>query len=321
MSLKHTKTLLLVVLAHCLCSGKDDSGNRLTLVELNCENLFDCRHDSLKNDKEFLPDGPRRWTRSRYWRKLNNIGQELLSCSDRLPDLIALVEVENDTVMHDLTRRSLLRGGGYHYLMTDSPDARGLDVALLWQPSSFRPLCYDVFSVPVVKDMRPTRDILYVQGETIGGDTLHVFIVHAPSRYGGEKDTRPFRMQTASVLCTHIEPLKGKKVIVAGDFNDYHDNRSLQMLYEQGLVNATAKAKGSNGAKGTYRYQGEWKSIDHVLLSPSLNESIDTTYINDAPFLLEEEPRYGGKRPKRTYQGYKYRPAFSDHLPLVVEFR
>lgn len=292
----------------------------LTFVELNCENLFDCRDDSLKEDEEFLPDGPRHWTRKRYWRKLNNIGQELLSCSDRLPDLVALVEVENDTVMRDLTRRSLLRNAGYKYLMTESPDIRGLDVALLWQPSSFRPICYDTYTVPIVKDMRPTRDILYVQGETLSGDTLHIFVLHAPSRYGGEKESRPFRLQVAKVLLPLLEPLRNEKVIVAGDFNDYDDSPTMHHYYEQGLKNATAKAHGSHGAKGTYRYEGEWQSIDHVLLSTKMNARVDTTYINDAAFLMEEEPRYGGKRPKRTYHGFNYRPAFSDHLPLVVRF-
>lgn len=293
----------------------------LTFVELNCENLFDCRDDSLKEDDEFLPDAPRHWTRSRYWRKLNNTGQELLSCSDRLPDLVALVEVENDTVMHDLTRRSLLRNAGYRYLMTESSDVRGLDVALLWQPSSFRPICYDTYTVPVVKDMRPTRDILYVQGETLGGDTLHVFVVHAPSRYGGEKESRLFRRQVAGVLLPLLEPLRGEKVIVAGDFNDYDDSPAMRLYDEQGLVNVTARAQGSHGAKGTYRYEGQWRSLDHVLMSQKLSAAVDTAYVNDAPFLLEEEPRYGGKRPKRTYQGFSYRPAFSDHLPLVVRLR
>ena len=293
----------------------------ITLVELNCENLFDCLDDSLKEDDEFLPDAPRHWTRSRYWRKLNNIGQELLSCSDRLPDLVALVEVEGDTVMHDLVRRSLLRNAGYKYLMTESPDVRGLDVALMWQPSSFRPICYDTYEVPLVKDMRPTRDILYVQGETLGGDTLHVFVLHAPSRYGGEKESRPFRRQVAGVMLPLLESLRGEKVIVAGDFNDYDDSPTMRLYDEQGLVNVTAHAQGSHGAKGTYRYEGEWRSIDHVLMSQELSTKVDTAYINDAPFLLEEEPRYGGKRPKRTYHGFNYRPAFSDHLPLVVKIR
>ena len=153
----------------------------LTLVELNCENLFDTRHDVGKEDTEFLPDGSRHWTSTRYWGKLNRIGQEILSCSEGLPDLVALVEVENDSVLRDLTCRSLLRNAGYQYLMTASPDQRGVDVALLYQPASFRPLCYDYLEVPPLSGMRPTRDILYVQGCVPAGDTLHVFVVHSPS--------------------------------------------------------------------------------------------------------------------------------------------
>ena len=325
-TVNHTRGLLPVILLRGLLPvvllflAAPMQGQRLTLVELNCENLFDCRDDSLKEDEEFLPDGPRRWTYRRYWRKLNNIGQELLSCNDRLPDLVALVEVEGDTVMHDLTRRSLLRNAGYQYLMTCSPDIRGLDVALLWQPSAFRPICYDTFTVPVVKDMRPTRDILYVKGETVGGDTLHIFVIHAPSRYGGERESRPFRRQVAETLLEQTAALRNENVIIAGDFNDYAESPAMRLYYGQGLVNATATATGSNGAKGTYRYEGEWRSIDHVLLSPRMNEKTDTVYVNDAGFLLEDDPRYGGKRPWRTYQGFNYRPAFSDHLPLVVQF-
>lgn len=293
----------------------------LTVVELNCENLFDCRDDSLKEDEEFLSDGARHWTRFRYWRKLNNIGQELLSCSSSLPDLIALVEVENDTVMHDLTRRSLLRNAGYQYLMTESPDVRGLDVALLYQPTAFHPICYETISVPPLKDMRPTRDILYVMGETVAGDTLHVFVVHAPSRYGGERQTRAFRKHVVQTLLPFLPDVQSKPVIVVGDFNDYADSPSLKLLYQQGLINATREAKGSHGARGSYRYQGEWRSIDHVLVSPALYEKIDTVYINDANFLLEDEPQYGGLRPRRTFHGYRYQPGFSDHLPLVVGIR
>ena len=173
----------------------------LTLVELNCENLFDCHHDSLKQDTEWLPDGVRKWTPARYWRKLNHIGQEILSCQeDGVPDLVALVEVENDTCLFDLTRRSLLRGARYDYLMTQSPDVRGIDVALLYQPMTFRPICYDMLEIQPREGMRPTRDILYVQGETLSGDTLHVFVVHAPSRFGGEKQTRPNRQLIADRL-------------------------------------------------------------------------------------------------------------------------
>ena len=294
----------------------------LTLVELNCENLFDTRHDVGKEDSEFLPEGSRHWTSTKYWGKVNRIGQEILSCSDELPDLVALVEVENDSVLRDLTRRSLLRNAGYQYLMTESPDLRGVDVALLYQPASFRPLCYEYIEVPPLPDMRPTRDILYVRGCSSSSDTIHVFVVHSPSRYGGERKSRPNRKQVVlqiQKMLAEIGP--HAQVIITGDFNDYADSPALTMLYDCGLQNVTSQAKGTHGAHGTYHYRGEWHSLDHTLVSPPLYNKVDSVYINDAPFLLEDEPKYGGRRPMRTFQGYRYQRGYSDHLPLVVRFK
>ena len=291
----------------------------MVFVELNCENMFDTRHDEGKQDEEFTPEGTRRWTLTRYWHKLNAMGQEILSCSEELPTLVALIEVENDSVAHDLTRRSLLRGAGYNYLMTKSPDVRGLDVALLYHPSRFRPLCYDALDVPPLPGMRPTRQILYVQGETQRGDTLHVFVVHAPSRYGGELETRPYRRQVTNILTAALDTLINRNVIVAGDFNDYADSPSLVELEKAGLRNVSAIATGAAGrALGTYRYRGEWHSLDHILLTPALVERMDSICINDATFLLEPENTYGGWKPLRTYNGYRYQRGFSDHLPLVL---
>ena len=111
------------------------------------------------------PESTRHWTRQRYWRKQNHIAQTLLSCSDDgIPDLIALCEVENDSVLNDLTHRSLLRHAGYEYVMTSSPDLRGIDVALVYSPFSFSPIRYESLRVVPVEGMRPTRDILYVAG-------------------------------------------------------------------------------------------------------------------------------------------------------------
>lgn len=294
----------------------------LTLVELNCENLFDTRHDVGKEDTEFLPEGSRHWTATKYWGKLNRIGQEILSCSDGLPDLVALVEVENDSVLRDLTCRSLLRHAGYQYLMTESPDVRGVDVALLYQPARFRPICYDYIEVPPLEGMRPTRDVLYVKGRCASGDTLHVFVVHSPSRYGGERVSRPNRLQVVRQLQRYLACLGSRMhVIITGDFNDYYDSPALKELYALGLQNITCDAQGKNGAKGTYRYRGEWHSLDHVLVSPLIYNKVDSVYINDALFLLEDEPQYGGKRPFRTFQGFRFQPGFSDHLPLVVRFK
>lgn len=297
-----------------------------TFVELNGENLFDCEHDTLKQDTEYLPESTRHWTKKRYWRKLNNIGQELLSvCDDGVPDLVALLEVENDSVLNALTRRSLLRNAGYRYVITQSPDLRGIDAALLYQPMTFALDTAFSLRVTPVEGMRPTRDILYARGRVVSGDTLHVYVVHAPSRYGGERYSRPFRLAVADRLCESLDSLRrlspNARVLVAGDFNDMADSPALKQLTEHGLLHLTREARGQNGVRGTYRYQGEWGSLDHILGSPTISNSVDSVFIHSPRFLLEEEPRYGGFRPRRTYNGMRYQPGYSDHLPLVLRLR
>jgi endonuclease/exonuclease/phosphatase family metal-dependent hydrolase len=299
----------------------------LTFVELNCENMFDYTHDVGKHDTEYLPEATRHWTKKRYWHKLNNIAQELLSCSSDnggIPDLIALCEVENDSVMRDLTKRSLLRNAGYEYLMTSSPDERGIDVALMYSPYSFAPIRSYGIRVEPIEGMRATRDILYACGETVSGDTLHVFVVHQPSRFGGEKFSRPFRKVVADRVCASVDSIRAlspeAKVMIAGDFNDAADSPSLLQYYQHGLMNITKDAVGDNGVKGTYRYQGEWESIDHILGSAYIYNKVDTAYVHAPLFLLEEDAGYGGYRPRRTYVGPRYQSGYSDHLPLMVRF-
>lgn len=296
----------------------------LTFMELNCENLFDTRHDSLKNDQEFLPDGSYKWTPYRYWAKLNHLGQEIVAQSDPVPDFVAMCEVENDSVMFDLTKRSLLRNAGYEYVMTSSPDERGIDVALLYQPASFALLHSHSIRIKPLPDTRPTRDILYASGLVITGDTLHIFVVHAPSRRGGEQVSRPYRLLVASQLAEAVDSVyaisRDAKIIIAGDFNDYADSPVLQYLYEHHLINMSADAQGSHGAKATYRWHGEWRSLDQILCSPSLAARKQSSVIGDLPFLLEDDEKYGGKKPYRTYLGPRYLGGYSDHLPLVVQF-
>ena len=296
----------------------------LTFMELNCENLFDTRHDSLKNDLEFLPDGSYKWMPYRYWAKLNHLGQEIVALSNPIPDFVAMCEVENDSVMFDLTRRSLLRNAGYEYVMTSSPDERGIDVALLYQPASFALLHSHSIRIKPLPDTRPTRDILYASGLLITGDTLHVFVVHAPSRRGGEQVSRPYRLLVASQLAEAVDSVyaisRDAKIIIAGDFNDYADSPALQYLYEHHLINMSADAQGSHGAKATYRWHGEWRSLDQILCSPSLAARKQSSVIGDLPFLLEDDEKYGGKKPYRTYLGPRYLGGYSDHLPLVVQF-
>lgn len=311
-----------------------------TFVELNCENLFDCQHDSLKNDTEFMPEGTYHWTRTRYWRKLNRVGQTIIACGGQcgdgdgsiggqndwlLPDMVALCEVENDTVMRDLTQRSLLRNARYEYVMTDSPDERGIDVALAYSPSSFKLLGTRSISVPIVKGMRPTRDILYASGVLLSGDTLHVIVAHLPSRRGGEKYSRPFRMAAAESVSAVVDSIykvsAEARIIVAGDFNDYANSESVRMICSRGLTDVSENAVGMNGARGTYRYQGEWGSLDHILVSDKIVGGVEKCWVNDADFLIEKDEKYGGVKPRRNYLGPRYLDGFSDHLPLVVHLK
>ena len=257
---------------------------------------------------------------------MNNIAQELLSTSDEgIPDLIALCEVENDSCLHDLTHRSLLRNAGYEYLMTSSPDLRGIDVALLYSPFSFAPINSYSIRITPIEGMRPTRDILYACGEIISGDTLHVFVVHAPSRYGGEHYSRPFRKVVADRLCQSVDSIQSVDpeafILIAGDFNDGADSPALRQICQHGILSLTKEAKGQNGVRGSYRYQGEWESIDHILSSRAIYNKVDAAFIHSPKFLLENEKLYGGYRPRRTYNGMRYQPGYSDHLPLVVRLR
>ena len=318
--------LVIITLHSSFLSLHSLSAQSLTIVELNCENLFDYFDDEGKDDAEYLPEATRHWTKKRYWRKLNNIAQELLSTSDEgIPDLIALCEVENDSALHDLTKRSLLRNAGYEYLMTSSPDLRGIDVALLYSPFSFAPINSYAIRITPIEGMRPTRDILYVCGETISADTLHVFVVHAPSRYGGERYSRPFRKVVADCLCQSVDSIRNlssdAKILIAGDFNDGADSPTLRQICQHDLRNLTKDTRGENGVRGSYRYQGEWECIDHVLGSTNIYDKVESARIHSPKFLLEDEKLYGGFRPRRTYNGMRYQPGYSDHLPLVVRIK
>ena len=194
----------------------------------NVENLFDTQDDPQKNDNEFLPDAARHWTYPRYRDKLTKVAQTIVAAGPEcVPDLVGLCEVENDSCLDDLTRRSPLHEAGYRYVMTHSPDRRGIDVALLYQRSTFRLLHHQSIRIPqgAVKRSTPTRDILHVAGKLQSGDTLDVMVCHLPSRSGGKARTEPFRMVEADIIARTADSLVQVRqhpyLIVMGDFNDY----------------------------------------------------------------------------------------------------
>lgn len=309
------------------------------IMSYNVENLFDCKHDSLKNDHEFLPNSIRKWTYSRYKQKLLRISQIIVAVGEnRLPDLIGLCEVENEQTMRDLTRYSPLKKAGYKYLITNSPDERGIDVALLYQPQRFLVLHKEEVPIPSQQiHQRPTRNILQVSGRIITGDTLHIFVCHFPSRSGGTKKSYPFRCLAANMLKQKVDSLfsvqASPKILIMGDFNEYPNSKLFTEVLQTrtpsdtippqstSLYNLMASLSG-----GTYRYQGEWGIFDQILASGSLfmkNKSLrlspSLASIAHFPFLLEEDKRYGGKQPFRTYHGMKYQGGYSDHLPVYVD--
>lgn len=316
------------------------------VVSWNIENLFDTHHDSLKNDYEFLPDAMRHWNYGRYKRKLADLARVITAIGEwNPPALIGICEVENDTVLRDLTRRSPLKALGYRYVMTDSPDLRGIDVALLYQRDLFKLLSYRSIPIPPFKRHRPTRDLLHVSGLLITGDTLDIMVCHLPSRSGGAKESEPYRIFVAGKLRAEADSILNARhhpqLIIMGDFNDYPTNKSIRevlgaeapptpsefqdvsplKLYH--LLARKAKSKDF----GSYKYQGEWGLLDHLIVSGSLLNQSSCFFTNEEkanvcllPFLLKEDEKFGGEEPFRTYKGMKYQGGISDHLPIYTDF-
>lgn len=301
----------------------------LTLVQLNCENLFDFRHDTLKNDLEFTPEGSYHWTKSRYYNHLNNTASTIIACAQtdstlRLPDIVTLCEVENDSVMYDLTRRSLLRTAYYGYVMTSSADPRGIDIALLYNTYTTELLSYHSIRVEREPDCHPSRDLLYAKCRFLYADTVHIVVTHSPSRRNNSRAIDRYRMRFAKTIAHTVDSILSTDadalVIVTGDFNDYDRSSTLRYLESRHLDNISKQAQGLNGTPATYYYRRQWKSLDHILCSPYMSERVHRCFIGDYPFLLESTGRYNYKRPFRSFQGTHYHYGYSDHLPLIVQF-
>ncbi|WP_294476988.1 endonuclease/exonuclease/phosphatase family protein [uncultured Bacteroides sp.] len=313
------------------------------VMSWNVENLFDTHHDSLKNDEEFLPEALRHWNYTRYKKKLDDIARVIVAVGEwNPPALVGLCEVENDTVLRDLTRRSPLKNLDYRYVMTSSPDQRGIDVALLYQRDLFKLLSYRSISIPSFKQHRPTRDLLHVSGLLLTGDTLDVFVCHLPSRSGGAKESEPYRLFAAQKLRAEADSLLKVRfhpqLIIMGDFNDYPTNKSIKKILEAEAPPATSEVsplklyhllarKAKSRDFGSYKYRGEWGLLDHLIVSGTLLDATKNFFTNEekanvfqSSFLLIDDEKYGDKEPFRTYKGMRYQGGFSDHLPIFTDF-
>ena len=305
-----------------------------TVAFYNVENLFDTQDDSLKQDDEFLPYGVRGWTPARLQTKYRNLYKVIagIDPSWQPPALVALAEVENRAVLEGLLRHTPLHRKHYQIVHEESPDTRGIDVALLYDPAQFQYLHHEVIPVDLRPlSHRPTRDILYVRGVLFGSDTIHYFINHWPSRYAGVTNTAPLRQQAAVVLRTQIRALQVEdpkaKIVVAGDFNDNPTDESLRVLSDTSTLHPLVNVS-QYDLPGTHKFQGEWNTFDQFLVSQNLLDTENSIQVKGhrariygPPWLLEEDVAQLGYRPRRTYVGYHYQGGFSDHLPVYLQLQ
>jgi len=304
-------------------------GQEFSVMFYNVENLFDTVDDTTRNDEEFLPGVDRGWTAGRYHKKISAISRAIAAAGEwELPSLIGLCEVENCEVVMDLAFGDLLSAGQYGVVHRNSPDLRGIDVALMYRKDHFT--IAEVRSwVPLRPDNDPflSRNLLYAKA-VMDCDTLHVIVCHFPSRRGGvlatqgarEEMTQLLRVKTDSLLAVNADAA----IIVMGDFNAVPDDEIMKNLTCGGLlVNVSARL--ASGEKGTYRYQGQWEVIDQILISSTMAEGSgpfhadpESVRVPDAPFLLADDPDYPGKKPYATYAGFRWAGGYSDHLPVVI---
>ncbi|MDD4631569.1 endonuclease/exonuclease/phosphatase family protein [Proteiniphilum sp. UBA5510] len=314
---------------------------RFRVMFYNVENLFDTKDDSLKNDDQFLPDGFMRWTPWKYWEKLRNIARVITATGGMVsPALVGLCEVENDSVIFDLAKRSPLRVQEYAYIVSDSPDERGIDVALLYQRHQFRLLENREYEIRFDRQARrTTRNILHAVGNLVNGDTLDVFVCHFPSRSEGVRETEPLRIAAAALLREKTDSLfrtrKEARILIMGDFNDHPNDKSLARTLQAGrLTEQPNKEELYNlfyhrlkeRDFGSYKYRGRWEVLDQFIVSGNMlmgrgSVSVDgnNAHIFRPDFLLEEDTRYYGKKPFRTNLGPRYMGGFSDHLPIYMD--
>ena len=310
----------------------------------NFENFFDPFVDSTRVYNEFTENGGQHWTKSRFYKKRNNLYKSILAISENEPlAILGIAEIENDYVLHSLFNQTPLKTHNYRIIHYEGDDKRGIDVAMVY--------CIDklqlIHSEPIktigsIGHIRPlkTRDILYAKFYDRRGDTLHVFVNHWPSRYGGERETIKLRALAANTLKHKVDslfnlPLPTPKIIIMGDFNDTPEDPSIiEVLGAKSpshlenlecLVNLFSNNK-SLGFSGTLKHQYTWQIFDQIIVSNYLisnNKGLqykpNSAQIFHADFLFEKDETYGGVKLFRTYVGPKYFGGYSDHLPVFID--
>lgn len=326
--------------ASCKRTVKSDQGEvkpisqqtALVVSFYNVENLFDIEDDPKTMDEDFTPTGKLQWDDVRYKSKLSHIPQVLDAIPGELPAFMGLCEIENKKVLDDLIMNPVF-GGRYKIVHQDSPDERGIDVAALIDTTRLTLVSSNYTTVRLPDDADPnTRDLLYVKCES-GGETLHFFVNHWPSRGGGQAETEKNRIAVANVLESLVAKIlqrdQDAKILLMGDFNDYPTDPSIAKNLKAGI---DADAMLFNymyddclAKRGSHYYKGEWGTLDQFIGSWSLKnatkgwsarEDAANIFMNDLILFTDKE---GNKRPNRTYIGDRYNEGgFSDHLPIYM---
>lgn len=304
----------------------------LRVVSYNVENLFHPKHDTVcidsttfieKDDYEWTPDGERRWSYTRYYRKVENIARVLTNIGEwDGVDIVGLQEVENALCVKRLCYT--LRPGEYDFVHYESPDPRGIDVALIYKKSRVDTLNSKPLPIPSPQGRESreeklvTRDILYVCVRVDKRDTLHLFVCHLPSQRGGVAESEWKRTAVKEILQRSIDSVyalhPAAKIIVMGDMNS-EPKEDLDGLRNRMVVESQ---KSKVESHGTHKFHGRWSCLDQFYTSPAL-DSLSRAEIYNAAWIQEPDEKYLDLKPKRTYNGFRYqKDGFSDHLPIVL---
>ncbi|MFS4492495.1 endonuclease/exonuclease/phosphatase family protein [Maribacter sp. 2308TA10-17] len=312
-----------------------------TIAFYNIENLFDTENDSLTFDDDRTPDGKDNWTLERYNQKIENMSQVLsevgAETTQTSPDIIGVCEIENKGVLEDLVNHENLRDKDYGIVHLDSPDERGIDVALLYKKSSFIVNTFKSHRL-LLNDTEGfrdyTRDQLVVSGY-LDNEKFHFIVNHWPSRNGGETRSKPNRIAAAKLNKRIIDSIQridiDSKIISMGDLNDDPIDESLKkVLKTKGKKKNLEPTDLFNPFEilfrkgvGSLAYRDKWNLFDQMFFTSNLiNETKDTysfwkASVFNRSYLLDPSGRYQGY-PLRTYAGGSYIGGYSDHFPVYL---
>lgn len=297
----------------------------------NVENLFDTINDPTTRDDDFLPEAKIGWNTAKYFRKLDNLARVIaVMDSTGYPHFLGLSEVENSLVLTDLTTRPQISNAKFGIIHVEDTDPRGIEVAALYRKDFFQPLEAHTFR-PVTVD-KEQRHILYVKGIMATGDTLHLFVNHWNSRYGGVEKTKDARNRLAITLRQRTDSLFNlnpyANIVIMGDLNDNPTDESTTLylktlpvestVHPAQLYNLALEPYGKG--EGSY-YYNKWDLFDQMIVSSALIHGgrirASEQQIIRRDWMLFH-PKQGLPRPNRSSGGGRYYGGFSDHLPVMV---